>query len=69
MVHLKGPFTRSGGLQAGVDYVKDPDAIVMTIDMHLTFPVGTVEYVRKVSAWVLVVRLLSVFYLRVCVHV
>ena len=29
-------------------FMQDEDSIVMTIDMHLTFPIGTVEYVRKV---------------------
>lgn len=47
VIHEKGPFSRSGGLQAGVEYVTNPDSIVMTIDMHLTMPPGFVEYVRR----------------------
>eukprot|EP00731_Ephydatia_muelleri_P026580 Em0018g680a len=46
-IKKSGPFSRSGGLQAGIDYVKDPNSIVMTIDMHLTLPMGFVEYTRK----------------------
>eukprot|EP00731_Ephydatia_muelleri_P026583 Em0018g683a len=46
-IKKSGPFSRSGGLQAGIDYVTDPNSIVMTIDMHLTLPMGFVEYTRK----------------------
>eukprot|EP00731_Ephydatia_muelleri_P026574 Em0018g674a len=46
-IKKSGPFSRSGGLQAGVDYVTNPNSIVMAIDMHLTLPVGYVEYIRR----------------------
>eukprot|EP00731_Ephydatia_muelleri_P026581 Em0018g681a len=46
-IKKSGPFSRSGGLQDGIDYVTDPNSIVMTIDMHLTLPMGFVEYTRK----------------------
>ncbi|KAL5467149.1 hypothetical protein EMCRGX_G031341 [Ephydatia muelleri] len=42
-----GSFSRSGGLQAGIDYVEDPNSIVLTIDMHLTIPFGFIEYTRR----------------------
>jgi hypothetical protein len=47
VISLSGDFSRSGGLQAGIDYVSDPNSIVMTIDMHLTLPPGFVEYTRR----------------------
>eukprot|EP00731_Ephydatia_muelleri_P026579 Em0018g679a len=46
-IKKSGPFSRSGGLQAGIDYVTNPNSVVMAIDMHLTLPVGYVEYIRR----------------------
>lgn len=34
---------------AAVWSVQDANSIVMTIDMHLTFPLGSVQYIRKVG--------------------
>ncbi|XP_019864255.1 PREDICTED: N-acetyl-beta-glucosaminyl-glycoprotein 4-beta-N-acetylgalactosaminyltransferase 1-like [Amphimedon queenslandica] len=47
VISLEGPFSRSAGLQAGVDYASDNNSIVMTIDMHLTLPLDFIDSVRK----------------------
>lgn len=47
VINETGAFSRSRGLQAGIDYVTNPDSIVMTLDMHLTIPPSIVEYVRR----------------------
>ena len=44
---LDGAFSRSRGLQAGIDYVRDNNSVVMTIDMHLTLPPNFIDAVRK----------------------
>jgi len=50
LIQKYGGFSRSGGLQEGVNYITDPNSIVMTIDMHLTLPPGFIEYTRRVSS-------------------
>ncbi|KAL5479329.1 hypothetical protein EMCRGX_G022837 [Ephydatia muelleri] len=46
-IRKTGPFSRAGGLQAGLDYVTDPNSIVLSMDMHLAIPPGFVNYARK----------------------
>lgn len=49
LIPLTGNFRKTLALQAGIDWVKDPRAIVMTLDLHLTLPTGIMNSIRKHS--------------------
>lgn len=47
LIRLKPPFSRAGGVQAGIDAVTDPREIVFSADLHLHIPPGLLDDVRR----------------------
>lgn len=47
VIQQSGEFSRSVGLQTGIDYISDPNSIIMTIDLHLTIPMNFITSIRQ----------------------